>query len=78
MIKEVERPDHYTDGGIETIDFIAAKLTEEELFGYVVGNVFKYLSRAGKKDPAKFKEDVAKAEWYLHYFRTRKKILDEP
>ncbi len=32
-------------GGIETIDFIKAKLTEEQFKGYLAGNVIKYLSR---------------------------------
>jgi len=27
----IHSPDHYTHGGIETIDFIKAKLTPEEL-----------------------------------------------
>ena len=59
----VNHPPHYTDGGIETIDYIRAKLTPEEFRGYCRGNALKYLSRAGKKgDPA---EDLAKAQWYL-------------
>jgi hypothetical protein len=28
-------PDHYMTGGIETIDFIKAKLTEEQFKGYL-------------------------------------------
>lgn len=30
----VNSPAHYTDGGIETIDFIQAKLTPEPVGGY--------------------------------------------
>ena len=56
-------PPHYTSGGIETIDYIKAKLTPEEYRGYLKGNVLKYISRAGKKgDP---REDYAKARWYI-------------
>lgn len=42
----VNHPEHYTDGGIETIDFIEAK----EL-NFHLGNAVKYISRAGKKRP---------------------------
>ena len=59
----VNSPAHYTDGGIETIDFIQAKLTPEQFVGMCVGNALKYLSRAGKKgDRVK---DLRKARWYI-------------
>ena len=55
----VNHPPHYRAGGIETIDFIEAKD-----LNYRLGNVVKYVSRAGKKasDPI---EDLKKAAWYL-------------
>lgn len=55
----VNHPPHYKSGGIETIDFIEAKD-----LNYRLGNVIKYVSRAGKKssDPI---EDLKKAEFYL-------------
>ena len=54
----VNQPLHYKTGGIETIDFIEAKD-----LNYRLGNVVKYVSRAGKKgDPI---EDLEKALWYL-------------
>ena len=58
----VNSPSHYTDGGIETIDFIEAKK-----LNYNLGNAVKYISRAGKKNsimslPA---QDLEKAVWYL-------------
>ena len=56
----INSPSHYTDGGIETIDFIEAKG-----LNYHLGNVVKYVSRAGKKDTAKKLEDLEKARWYL-------------
>jgi hypothetical protein len=58
----VERPDHYTFGGIETIDYLRAKLTPEEFAGFCRGNVLKYVSRATHKNGA---EDLKKARWYL-------------
>lgn len=59
----VKQPSHYTAGGIETIDYIAAKLGAEALAGYLVGNCLKYLSRAGRKDDAL--QDYKKAQVYL-------------
>jgi hypothetical protein len=55
----VNHPPHYKSGGIETIDFIEAKD-----LNYRLGNVVKYVSRAGRKnsDPI---EDLEKAAWYL-------------
>lgn len=59
----VNHPSHYTNGGIETIDFIQAKLTPEEFVGYCRGNALKYVSRAGHKDVTE--QEVGKAIWYL-------------
>lgn len=66
----VEHPGHYTDGGIEVIDYIEAKG-----LGYHLGNAVKYISRAGKKDPAKEVEDLEKAVWYVQ--RRIKELKDE-
>jgi hypothetical protein len=57
----VNRPAHYTDGKIEVIDFI-----EDKKLGFHLGNAVKYIARAGKKDPLKFKEDLEKAVFYIH------------
>jgi hypothetical protein len=58
MTDEVNRPAHYVDGGIETIDFIEAKK-----LGFNLGNAVKYISRAGKKGNRL--QDLQKAQWYL-------------
>lgn len=55
----VNSPTHYTRGGIETIDFIEAKG-----LNFLLGNVVKYVSRAGFKADAKL-QDLKKAQWYL-------------
>lgn len=60
MKDSVNHPEHYTDGGIETIDFIEAKKLP-----YHLGNAVKYISRAGKKDKDKTVEDLLKARWYI-------------
>lgn len=54
----INHPPHYTDGGMEVIDFIEAKK-----LGYHLGNVVKYVTRAGKKEDAL--QDLQKARWYL-------------
>ncbi len=60
---EVEKPEYYAGTKIETIDYI-----EDKGLGFCLGNVIKYVSRAGKKFPGdKEKEiqDLEKAKWYL-------------
>ncbi len=59
----VNRPDHYTAGGIEVIDII-----EKKNLGYHLGNAVKYLLRAGVKDPDKWEEDLQKAVWYIERY----------
>ena len=54
----VNRPEHYTRGGIECIDVIEALG-----LGYHLGNALKYLWRCGHKADAL--EDLKKARWYL-------------
>lgn len=54
----VNHPDHYTMGGIETIDFIEAKRLGPER-----AHVVRYLSRAPFKGRAI--EDLRKARFYL-------------
>jgi hypothetical protein len=56
---QINHPPYYTDGGIETIDFIVAKG-----LNYFLGNVVKYVSRAGKKSPDAL-TDLKKAKFYL-------------
>lgn len=56
----VNHPAHYTDGKIEVIAFI-----EDKGLNFHRGNAVKYISRAGKKEPAKEVEDLKKARWYI-------------
>ncbi len=56
----INRPKHYANSKIEVIDYI-----EDKALGYCLGNVIKYVSRAGKKDQATEVEDLKKAKWYL-------------
>ena len=53
---------HYVFGGIETIEYLKAKLTPEEYRGFLKGNVLKYVSREAEKNGL---EDLKKDKWYL-------------
>ena len=54
----INHPSHYTRGKIEVIDFI-----EDQQLPYHLGNVIKYIARAGHKGDKL--EDLKKARWYL-------------
>ena len=58
--EKINHPSHYADGKIEVIDFI-----EDKKLNFNLGNVVKYVARAGKKDKSKELEDLKKALWYL-------------
>jgi len=60
----VENPDHYNTGAIEAIEAIKASMPSEQFFGYLKGNVMKYLWRYDYKE--KPVEDLRKADWYLN------------
>jgi len=74
----VNNPSHYKVGGIETIDFIKAKLTPEEYRGYLKGSIFKYGSRIGYKDDPE--KDVGKLGWFqrelLDFYKRMKQTKD--
>ena len=55
----VDHPDYYKTGGIEAIDVI-----EAWGLGFNLGNVVKYIARAGRKT-ADSLQDLRKAAWYL-------------
>lgn len=70
MTDNVNHPAHYTQGSIETIDFI-----EDKGLNYHRGNAVKYITRAGLKDKTKEVEDLEKAVWYLQ--RDIRRVNDE-
>ena len=61
--KDNINPNHYVFGGIETIEYLKAKLTPEEYRGFLKGNVLKYISREAEKNGL---EDLKKDKWYLN------------
>lgn len=66
IFDDVQNPQYYTDSKIEVIDYI-----EDKNLGFCLGNVVKYVSRAGRKhsagmsDKEKAIQDLKKAQYYL-------------
>lgn len=58
---KINNPAHYTVGGIETLDYIKAKVKDYP--SYVAGNILKYVSRYEHKNGI---EDLKKAQFYLN------------
>lgn len=56
----VNHPAYYNTGGIEAIDVIEAWNLD-----FCLGNVVKYIARAGRKTKDSLR-DLKKAEWYLN------------
>ena len=57
----VNHPSHYTSSKIEVIEYIL-----DHGFDYLLGNVVKYISRAGLKSKDTEIQDLEKAQWYLN------------
>ena len=53
-------PDHYKQGSIEVWDFIV-----DQDLDYLLGNVVKYVCRAGSKDGESRLDDLTKAATYI-------------
>lgn len=62
-VEAVNHPSHY---GGESNPYEAIKVIEAWELGFCLGNVVKYISRAGKKASATEVEDLKKAAWYLN------------
>lgn len=70
----LERPKvkHYQQGGIEPIDYI-----NSNNLNFNLGNVVKYITRAGKKDGEDLIKDISKAMDYLVFEQLRIKELNK-
>ena len=60
VTSDVINPQHYKVNGLECIDVIEALG-----FDFCLGNMLKYVWRAGRKDGVSTLEDCRKAQWYL-------------
>lgn len=58
--EQVNHPKHYNHGKFEVIDVI-----EDWDVDFHIGNVIKYVSRAGRKNDDTEIQDLKKALWYL-------------
>lgn len=72
----VNSPQHYQFfQDLEAIEVIARSMTQEQFYGYCLGNRLKYRLRAGNKD--KLEQDIAKSDKYLElYEQHRGKCID--
>ncbi len=59
MTVQINHPDYYKSGKYEAIDYI-----EAHNLNFNLGNVIKYVTRAGRKD-SNIVTDLSKARWYL-------------
>lgn len=57
----INHPPHYAEGR----KYEPIVVIEAWGLGFNLGNALKYISRAGRKDPAKVEEDLRKAIWYI-------------
>lgn len=71
---EINHPAYYA-GRIEAIDFI-----EAHGLNFNLGNVIKYVTRAGRKNTESAQEALQKASWYIQreiWRLEREKITDD-
>lgn len=61
----VDKPAHYSRYGVETIDAMRGTMSPDEFNGFLKGNAFKYLTRAGAKDA--LEQDLHKVCWYTMF-----------
>lgn len=67
----VNSPKHYQFfPDLEAIEVIARSMTQEQFYGYCLGNRLKYRLRAGNKD--KLEQDIAKSDKYLELYEQHK------
>ena len=62
----VNHPNHYLTVDKNGNKHECIDLLESLNLNFFVGNSFKYLWRAGRKDKSKMKEDIKKAIFYLN------------
>ena len=71
MSDSIKSPAHYELlGGYKSITLIASAMTEEQWFGFCLGNNIKYKLRAGKKGT--LADDLAKADEYEIIYESHK------
>ena len=63
----MSEPDYYAGNGLSSIGaFKQGLMSKEEYKGFLIGNIIKYVVRAGKKDDAI--KDLEKAKTYIEFY----------
>lgn len=60
--QDVMHPTHYTNGKVQPIELMLSQFNADEFFGFLRGNIIKYIARLGQKD-----DDFADALKALQY-----------
>lgn len=60
---KILHPPYYRKGDIETIEIIEDELSDEEVFGFYIGVMARYISREAKKEGL---ADLKKAQYYMN------------
>lgn len=62
MTDLIDNQAHYKNQGIEPIDIMKSNMTKEQYYGFLFGNLQKYITRHEQKNKV---EDLKKAKTYL-------------
>ena len=62
----INRPSHYTHGGMECIDEMVTIFGKEAVANFCLCNVWKYRYRAADKNGI---EDLKKSDWYMNKYK---------
>ena len=73
MTEQINNPQHYGD---PDSPYQAIKVIEAWDLDFCLGNVVKYISRAGKKGDAL--QDLKKSQWYLNRLIEKLEIINLP
>lgn len=66
-VDKMNEPDYYAGNGLSPIGaFKQGLMSKEQYKGFLIGNVIKYVVRAGKKDDAI--KDLEKAKTYIDFY----------
>jgi len=72
----VRNPSHYQIfPGVEAIEVVAAAMTEQQFYGYCLGNCLKYKLRAGAKDNVH--QELGKAAFYQELYEQHRHLCKE-
>ena len=67
VVAKDNKANYYDAGGIESLDIIRAKLTQEQYKGWLLGNIIKYSNRANFKGV--FERDIEKINNYSKWLK---------